>query len=74
MRYARALERAILARNNAFADSKLRCLLACKYSKQRKRAASGLSLNAGFFLTQRVSGSVMENVGPTRERQVTWYV
>ena len=39
---------AILARNNAFVDSKLRCLVACKYCKQRKRAASELSLNAGF--------------------------
>ena len=47
-RYARALER---ARKNAFADSKLRCLVACMYSKQQKRAGSELTLNAGF-LTQ----------------------
>ena len=53
---------AILARNNAFADSKLRYLVACKYCKQRKRAASELSLNAGF-VTQRVSGLVVENAG-----------
>ena len=47
-RYARGLER---ARNNAFADSKLHCLVVCMYSKQRKRAGSRLTLNAGF-LTQ----------------------
>ena len=26
------------------------------------------------FLTRRVSGSVVENAGPTLERRVTWYV
>ena len=38
--------------------------IACKYCKERKRAASGLSYNAGF-LRQQVSGSVVENAGPT---------
>ena len=57
-RYARTLERGvILACKNTFADSKVHCLVACKYSKQRKRAASGLTLNAGF-LTQLVGKRV----------------
>ena len=47
---------------NAFAE----CFLS-----SRKRAASGLSYNAGLTAS---NGSVVENAGPTHERQVTWYV
>ena len=40
---------ALLACKNVFAESKLCCLVACKYCNQWKSAASRLSYSAGFL-------------------------
>ena len=64
---------ALLARNNAFAESKLRYLVACKYTASNERELLALIFECVFFFNT-VSGSVVENTGPTRERRVTWYV